>query len=285
MPTIRDIKRRIRSVENTEKTTKAMEMVAAAKLKKSELKVYQARPYAAKMQEILESLSQASLDFTSSYFQKRPVKKTLLVLITSDRGLCGAHNTYLVRKAFEFLKNYTPENLVLLLIGKKGFNFFRRRNYEIFSQYLDLAGNFNLQKAREITGQITTLFLSGQVDEVYLLYTRFKSIMSHPVVLEKFLNIEKENKSEKKLALDYIFEPDPQIIFEELLPRYCLTKIQMALLDAFTSEHAARMLAMSNATKNAEEMIEHLTLVRNKVRQASITKEMLEIVGGAEALK
>ena len=284
MLSLRDIKKRIKSVESTHEITRAMEMVAAAKLKKAQSRVESFRPYASKMQQMLENLSLASGEVKHPLFEKREVKKIALVIVTSDRGLCGSYNSNIIRAGQEFLKKYNPQDVLIVNIGKKAYNFYKKREWAIKLNYLNLAGNLVLSDVKNITRDLTNLFLSKEADEIHILYTKFLSAMSHRVNLDKFLNI--ESKSEKnELEVDYIFEPSPEEIFTELLPSYCMTAIRMALAEALASEQGSRMIAMGGATKNAEEMIEHLTLQRNKARQASITKELLEVVSGAEALR
>jgi F-type H+-transporting ATPase subunit gamma len=284
MESLRDIRKRIRSVESTHEITKAMEMVAAVKLRRAQSKAESSRPYALKMQEMLGNLSSVSEEITHPLFEKREAKKVALVVITSDRGLCGSYNSNVIRAAQEFIKNYALQNIMMINVGKKGYDFYRKRGFEIKLKYLSLGGNLVLSNIKSISEDLTKLFLSGEADEIHILYTKFVSVMSYRVNLQKFLNIESKDKDEKEMV-DYIFEPEPEEIFTELLPRYCSTVIQMTLAEAFASEHGSRMIAMGGATKNAEEMIEHLTLQRNKARQASITKELLEVVSGAEALR
>ena len=286
MQSLRDIKNRIRSVESTHEITRAMEMVAAVKLKRTQSKVESFRPYALKMREVLENLSSASQEISHPLFEKRKEGgKVALVVITSDRGLCGSYNSNITRAAQEFIKNYKPQDIAIINVGKKGYDFYKKSDLEIKFKYLDLGGNLNLKNAKNIANDLTNLFLSGEVGEIHILYTKFISAMSHKISLEKFLNIESKKVSDGKNEVDYIFEPHPEEIFNQLLPRYCMNVIQIVLAEAFASEHGLRMMAMGGATKNAEEMIEHLTLQRNKARQASITGELLEIVSGAEALK
>jgi F-type H+-transporting ATPase subunit gamma len=261
-----------------------MEMVAAAKLRKAQSQLEASRPYAEKMKELLKNLSGVAGQFHHPLFEKREVKAIALVILASDRGFCGSFNSNIIRRAEAFLEEYQDKKVILVCVGKKGFQYFRKKSWEIREQYLNLGGNLVRSRTKEITNHLVNLFLYQEVDEIYLLYTKFFSAMTHRVVLEKFLNIEGEEK-ETKIYTDYIFEPAPEKIFESLLPTYCFTRIQMALAESFASEHGARMISMGAATENAEEMIEHLTLQRNKTRQASITKEMLEIVSGAEALK
>jgi F-type H+-transporting ATPase subunit gamma len=286
MPSLRDIRRRIKSVSGTQQITKAMEMVAAAKLGKAQSRVESSRPYASKMQSMLENLTKAASSFVHPLFEKREIKKVALVIISSDRGLCGSYNSNIFRAADEFLKRYEREKVVLATIGKKGYVYYSKRPWEIRLKYLGLGGNLILSQVKGITNDLVNLFLSGEVDEIYFLFTKFLSTMTYRVTLEKFLNIESlKEREEKRAYLDFIFEPNAEKIFSSLLPNYCMTKVQMALAESFASEHGSRMISMGAANKNAEEMIEHLTLVRNKLRQASITKEMLEITTSAEALK
>jgi F-type H+-transporting ATPase subunit gamma len=286
MATLRDLRRRIRSVQGTQQITKAMEMVAAAKLRKAQAKVESSRHYASKMQAMLDNLTRAAASLDHPLFEKREVKKVGLVVITSDRGLCGSYNHNVIHKADQFIRNYKREQLELVVIGKKGHAYYSKRGFGIRLKYLGLGGELNLAQVKDITNDLVNLFLTKEVEEIHFIYTKFLSAVNYRVTTEKFLNIESQAKDEgQKAVVDYIFEPDPEKIFSSLLPNYCMTKVQMALSESFASEHGSRMISMGAATKNADEMIEHLTLVVNKLRQATITKEMLEITTGAEALK
>jgi len=284
MATLRDIRKRIRSVENIKQITRAMEMVAAARLRKAQAKAEQAQPYAAKMRQILENLATASSEFTHPLYQQREVNKTGLVVIAADRGLCGSYNTNIFQVADRFLRQTGQDKVELIVVGRKAVEYYRRRKWTIKKRVPEWGGKITFLQIKNLTNELVQWFLDEELDEIWLAYTHFISIPSRKVVLEKFLNIEKP-KTEQKITTDYIFEPNPVEIYAEILPRYCVTKIQTVLAEAFASELAARMISMGAATKNAEEMIENLTLVRNKVRQAAITKEMLEITSGAEALK
>ena len=285
MESLKILRRRIRSVSSTMQLTRAMELVSAAKLRKAQTKLVSSRPYASKMQTILENLSSASTSLTHPLFDKREVKHKGLVIISSDRGLCGSYNVNVFRKAEEFLSQESKDKIKLVLIGKKGFYHYRRRPYEIRLKYIDLGGKLELTRTKEITANLVNLFLSREVDEIFLLYTKFLTVTSYRVALEKFLNIERFEDKEEKGHLQYIFEPSADTLFDDLLPRYCLTRVQIALSEAFASEQGSRMIAMGAATRNAEEMIDQLTLLRNKARQAAITKEMVEIASGVEALR
>lgn len=284
MSSLRDIKRRIRSVRNTQQITRAMQMVAAAKLRRAQQRVEASRPYAAKMKEMLEALSGAAAGLSHPLFEVRPPARQALVLFSSDRGLCGSYNANLIRRAHLFLKERPAAESLLIPVGKKGFDWFKSRPYPLGRVFNDWQGNLDFERVKEITRFLLDLFEQREVDRIYLLYTQFISTVSYRVTFEPFLPIVPPEGARPTTA-DYIFEPDARAIFSRLIPSYALTRVQTALAEALASEHGARMFAMSNATANAKEMIESLTLVYNKARQASITKEMLEIVGGAEALR
>jgi F-type H+-transporting ATPase subunit gamma len=286
LPSLRDIKRRIKSVESTKQITKAMEMVAAAKLRRAQSRVESARPYGLKMQQMLESLAGAAASLHHPLFEERKVNSTLLVIIAADRGFCGSYNSNILRTAFKYLKETPQDSVKLGLVGKKAVDFFKRKPYPIAFKIPQTGGNADVQMVRNLASTITNGFESGQYDEVKLLYTQFVTTTKYRLTLEKFLPIEKPMEdTDGGMPSLYIFEPSAEEIFSNLVPRYCLTKVLSALLEAFASEFGSRMIAMGNATKNAKEMIDNLTLVRNKARQAAITKELLDIVGGAEALK
>jgi F-type H+-transporting ATPase subunit gamma len=286
MATLRDLRRRIKSVQGTQQITKAMQMVAAARLRRAQDKVESSRPYASKMQSMLDNLTRASASLDHPLFEKREAKRIAVVVVTSDRGLCGSYNHNVIAETERLIRAYQPDQVSLIPVGKKGHSYYSKRACRIVLRYLGLGGLLDLGQVRSITNDLVNLFISREVDEIHMVYTKFLSAVSHKVITEKFLNIESREQTESKPAqVDYIFEPGPEEIFSTLLPSYCMTRVQMALAEAFASEHAARMISMSAATKNAEEMIQDLTLVMNKLRQATITKEMLEITTGAEALK
>lgn len=286
MASLRELRRRIKSVESTRQITKAMEMVAAAKLRRAQSKVESARPYGLKMQQMLESLAGAAASLHHPLFEERKVNSSLLVVITADRGLCGSYNSNIIRNAMRYLKETPTDSVKLGLVGKKGVDFFKKRPYPIAFKIAKTGGVADMQMVRNLAIDITKGFEMGSYDEVKLLYTQFISTTRYMLTLEKFLPIEKpESGGAEGMPSQYIFEPSAAAIFDSLVPRYCLTKILQALLESFASEHGSRMIAMNNATKNAGEMIDNLTLVRNKLRQSAITKELLDIVGGAEALK
>jgi F-type H+-transporting ATPase subunit gamma len=301
MSSLRILRRRIRSVQSTKQITKAMELVSAAKLRRAQRAAEAARPYAETMAAILGQLSRAATAREHPLFERRPAGARLLVVISADRGFCGAFNANLVRRTVQLLResgqaDQTGE-LRLLFVGKKAWDYFRRRTWPIAGIYRDLGGQLDLERAQVITADLLGRFLSGEVREVQLLYTRFVSTLIRRVTLAPFLPIEpaqtnaqatekaSEKTGEDRAATEYIFEPSPERIFETLLPRYALTRVMAAMLESFAAEHAARMVAMGSASKNAEEMINDLVLLRNRIRQAGITKEIAELVGGAEALK
>jgi F-type H+-transporting ATPase subunit gamma len=288
MPSLRDIKRRIRSVNSTKQITKAMEMVSAAKLRKAQSRAEKARPYAEKLELILANLSRAAVqpggNVLHPYFAARPVKKTTYVLITADRGLCGSFNANLIRRMTNVLRNHDTNSAELVCIGKRGHDWFKKRSTPVVSHHLDFGGNMDLARVKQITNELTQRFVTGETDAIHIVYAKFISTARSEVTVMPFLPIEPKSDEHSTVA-DYIFEPDPVAIFSDLMPRYASTVVQTALSESFASEHSARMLAMGAATKSAGEMIDSLTLQFNKARQGAITKELLDIVGGAEAIK
>jgi F-type H+-transporting ATPase subunit gamma len=239
------------------------------------------------MMEMLGHLSTVSGEVSHPFFEEREVRKTILVLFTSDRGLCGSFNSNLIRNAEVFGRDYTPENLDLVCVGRRGRDYFRKRHFPVLESYIDFSGNMDLGKVRNLTNLLTNRFIGGEVDRIVFLYTAFLSTVSYRITRRQFLPIEQEFGSgdEMHAGKEYIFEPDALTIYEKLLPGYAQTVAQMCMAESLASEHGTRMIAMGAATKNAGEMIDSLTLTMNKARQAAITKDLLEIVSGAEALK
>lgn len=289
MPTLREVKKRIRSVKATKRITKAMEMVAAAKLRRAQQRVEQTRPYALKMDEMLRHLAAGSSgDITHPYFDQREVKKKTLVVIASDRGLCGSFNANVLRTAMQWLRDNKDYELELVAVGKRVNDFFKRRDYPIVGYWGDWSGVLDYDKAKQIVRFLTERFVDGQTDEISVLFTRFLSTVKYELTLDGYLPIERpkvgEDAEETGTNREYIFEPDPEAIYAALMPSYATTKMVTAIADSLASEHGSRMMAMGNATTNAGEMIDSLTLDYNKARQAQITKELLEVVSGAEAL-
>ena len=280
--TLRELRKRIRGTQKTQQITKTMQMVAASRLKKSEEKFRQSKPFSEKMEMILSHLQQFSEDFSHPFFEAREVKTVALVVVTSDRGLCGSYNANVIAHAEEFLRGRSPQTVKLALIGKKGNDYFKKREWPILFKYLDIAGKPDFHKISEITHQLTKAYLTGEADEVHLIYTRYLSVTTIRPVSVKFLNLQPEGAAKR---VETILEPSLREILDRFLPEYIASKMYISLVGAFTAENSARMVAMKTATDNAKEMIDRLTLMRNKARQAAITKEILEIVTAGEALK
>jgi F-type H+-transporting ATPase subunit gamma len=302
MPSLIDIRRRIRTVRNTQQITKAMKMVAAAKLRRAQENILANRPYAAKMLEVLRSLAARTSPDAHPLLYRRDPKRIELMVLTSDRGLCGAFNMNLIQRAERFLaeEKAVVESLSLSFIGRKGRDYFRKKKVTIRQEHVNLYGKVDYALASRIGQELVQCYVEERVDAIYLLYSEFKSAIQQRVVLEKILPLAADLLKEKEAAkgkepsipaagtaatVDYIYEPSEVEILGKILPMYVEVQVYRALLESAASEHGARMTAMENATQNAGEMIDKLTLIYNKARQASITKELIEIVGGAEALK
>ncbi len=284
MPSLKDLRRRIRATKSTQQITKAMEMVAAAKLRRAQQRAQAASPYAAKISEMLANLASAASELEHPLFKAREVHTTALVLVTAERGLCGAYNTNLLRMAEQRLKAAPAGSLQLVLVGKKGREYFKRRAYPILATYADLPPEASLDLARQLTADLTKLFVDGTVDRVEVVYTHFVNAITRKITTEVFLPVGGGEAKQAGPERDTIFEPDAETIFAELLPRYATAKLYASMADALASEHSARMVAMGSARKNAGELVDKLTLIRNRLRQALITREIAELVGGAEAL-
>lgn len=281
---MREIRRRIRSVQNTQQITRAMQMIAAVKLRKTQEKVLAGRPYAEKLREVMGRLAAEVQDVTHPFFEARPEKKIGIMLFTSDRGLCGGYNTNMIRLAAQRMVSFPQGTEInLLTVGRKGREYFRHRGVNIFRDYVDLGDEPDFTQARELAREIERLYLKGEWGAFYLAYTRFFSPVQHMPDFLKLLPCEKPAAPGR--SSDYIFEPARDELLALLLPRYLEVQVYQMFLEAKASEHGARMTAMDAATDNAAEMIKSLTLSFNKARQAAITKELTEIVGGAEALR
>ena len=288
MATLRDIKRRIRSVESTQKITKAMKLVAAAKLRRAQERVIGARPYAQKMSELLGSLVSRVGDDGHPLLVRRPGARKRLVVITADKGLCGAFNSNVLRAATNYLREGDNVDVTLMVVGKKSRDFFRRRQWPVKSEMLGFFDRLAYAHAQELAAGLMADYLAGEVDEVHLVYNEFRSVAVQRVVRQQLLPIvQAEVPSGEAGAAggEYIFEPGPEEILAALLPRHVTTQVFRALMESVAGEFGARMTAMEAATKNAKEMIGVLTIQYNKARQERITKELLDIVGGAEALR
>ena len=286
MPNLKEIKSRITSVKSTIQITSAMKMVSAAKLKKAQDAIIQLRPYSNKLTEIMSSVSSASEDSSQNkYSEVREVSKILLVPITSNRGLCGGFNANIIKKTIEIEKELNSKSeLTILSIGKKSSEFFKKNKYNVHSTHDDVFQDVNYEDVSKIAELILNDFANEKFDKVILVYNQFKNAATQIVMQEDFLPLNKTQSENRQEAVDYIYEPGKEEILNELIPKSLKTQLFKAILDSNASEHGARMTAMHKATDNATELKNELTLSYNKARQAAITGEILEIVGGAEAL-
>ncbi len=281
MPALIDIRRRIRSVKNTQQITKAMKMVSAAKLRRAQEAMFAARPYARKMMEVLNSLATRARPEAHALLQQRQGDKQLLVVVTADKGLCGGFNANIVRAATRFLDERAGSALSLELVGRKGRDYFKRRQWRVRSEHVGLFQALQYAKAQGVARELIRAYVEGEVDQVWVIYNEFKSVIQQRIVVERLLPIEKLDLQPTEPAQDYLYEPAPAAIFDELLPKHVEVQVWRAFLESTAAEHGARMAAMDAASKNAAEMIDKLTLYMNKVRQAAITKEIIEVVSGA----
>jgi F-type H+-transporting ATPase subunit gamma len=286
MATLKVIRKRITSIRNTQQITKAMKMVSAAKLRRAQEAALLARPYADKMNDILNNLSARVSRAAHPLLATREEKRIQLVLVTSDRGLCGGYNANLVRAAEAFIRNNGGgKEILLALVGRKGADYYRRRRGETGERYLNFLSSPAEELAAVIAEKLISRFVDGETDAVYLIYSHFRSALSQVPTLEKILPVALSEAKETEQLTEYLYEPGAEELLSSLLPKITEIKIQRALLEATASEHGARMTAMDSATTNASKMMGSLTLQMNRARQASITRELMEIVGTAEALK
>ena len=296
MPNLLDIRRRIKSVKNTQQITKAMKMVSAAKLKRAQDRVVTARPFANKMMEVLSGLAdRIDEDFHHPLLDVRGDERYLLVLVTADKGLCGAFNTNLIKAAQAFIAANSNKQIELLAVGRKGRDFFRRRSAVLAGEYIGLTGKgrVDFSEALEVARDVIKRFTEDKaIDKAFVIYNEFKSVLQQRVVTEQLLPVARGSSTDSQdvaasaqpvTRVDYIYEQPPQEIFARLLPRLVETQIFRALLESIASEQGARMTAMDSASKNARELIDSLTLNMNRVRQAAITNEIIEVVSGAAA--
>ena len=281
MPALVDIRRRIRSVKNTQQITKAMKMVSAAKLRRAQDAMFAARPYARKMMEVLSSMAARAEETAHPLLEQREGERILLVLVTADKGLCGGFNANIIRTAVRFLQDKRADAIELELLGRKGRDFFRRRHYRVRSEQVGLFQALRYETGQKIAHGLIKAFTQREVDQVYLVYNEFKSVIQQRVIVERLLPIERKAIEPQEPALDYLYEPGPEKIYAEMLPKHVEIQVWRALLESAAAEHGARMAAMDAATRNAGDMIDRLTLYMNKVRQAAITKEIIEVVSGA----
>lgn len=293
MANLKEVKGRIQSVVSTQQITKAMKMVAAAKLRRAQDRIIQMRPYSQKLSEIIRNVSAGEVDSGDNpYSQERYIDKVLIVVVSSDRGLCGAFNSSVFKAtkaliAEKYSESEATGNLEILPIGKKSFEHFSKRKYKVIGEYSHLMEKLNFVDAKEAAEMIMANFLAGKYDRVDIIYNEFKNVATQIVNKEQFLPIQEIeiDESEENLGgVDYIYEPSKEFIFDELVPKSLKIQFYKTLLESNASEHGARMTAMDKATENADELLKELRLTYNRTRQAAITKEILEIVGGAEAL-
>ncbi len=292
MPSLQDLRRRIRAVRNMQQVTRAMKMVSAAKLRRAQERVLAARPYAQRMTDVLGELARRREGISHPLLEPRGDDHLVLVLVTADKGLCGAFNTNLIRAAQDFLHRQAHKKIELVSIGRKGRDFFRRQGIPLRADYTGVTDRqVDVTIAREITAWLIQEFLTrpDTTDRVILLYNEFKSALRQQIVTQQLLPITgllaEREPAPREVFIDYLYEQPPAEILNRLLPRYIEAEIYRVLLESAASEHGARMIAMDNATKNAEEMIGSLTLQMNRVRQATITKQIIEVTSGAAALE
>jgi F-type H+-transporting ATPase subunit gamma len=293
MPTLLDFRRRIRSVKNTQQITRAMKFVAAARLRRAQEAALAARPYAVELARLLRSIMSRTDQPEHPLLAHRPEERILVIVLSGERGLAGAFNSNILRRAQEFFRPRRDKQISVIPVGKKGRDSLRKAGFKFAAEYVDVLARVNFGTARDIASVVTELYAKEQVDSVYIVFSEFKTVMTPNLVVEKLLPVEKLDEkeeakeaskggSEKAAAVpDYIYEQPKEQLLDKLLPRYIETQIMRAMLESSAAEHAARMTAMEAATKNAGDVIEALTLHMNKVRQAAITKEIIEIVSGA----
>jgi len=293
MPSLLDIRRRVRAVKSTQQITKAMKMVAASKLRRAQERIQQARPYASQMLRVLNSLASRVDPSAHPLLDERQTPKAggraLLFVITADRGLCGSFNTNVIKSSATFITENRDREVALGLVGRRGRDYFARRGFEVRYEQVNLFAALKFADAKAMAKAGIDAFVKGDVDSVYLVYNEFKSVMQQRVVVERLLPIPRhafsgKTPAETTPAVDYLYEPAPAELFKHLIPNHVEVQIYRALLESAAAEHAARMTAMDAATRNSAEMIDQLTLYMNKVRQAAITREIIEVVSGAQAL-
>ncbi len=292
MPSLIDLRRRVRAVKNTQQITKAMKMVAASKLRRAQERIVGARPYATEMQRVLSSVAarvDPSIHPLLAIREVRPESRSLVIVVTGDKGLCGSFNTNVIKGAGSYIAG-SPQPCSLGLVGRKGREFFGRRGFDVLFEQVGIFQKLRFEDARTIAQLSVDAFTSGQVDRVVLVYNEFKSMMSQRLVVNALLPIGRPDLEAAPSAapaaadVDYLYEPSSQVIFNQLLPRYVEVQVYRALLESNAAFFAAQMTAMDTATKNSADMIADLTLYMNKVRQAAITREIIEVVSGAQAL-
>ncbi len=291
MANLKEVRTRIRSVKSTQQITKAMKMVAASKLRKAQDAILQLRPFTEKLSEILQNVVRSTENSSPSQFAEiRDVERVLIVLITSDRGLCGAFNSNVIKKTLALIEEqyrsvHNSGQLYLLPIGQKGYEYFKKRGYNVIEEYSKLFSQLSFDNVKEAADSAMDSFLNRELDKVVLVYNEFKNVATQILCVEQFLPLTPDvEENEQNMTADYIFEPSKSDIKQDLIPQSLRIQFYKAVLESNASEHGARMTAMEIATENADELLSDLQIIYNRTRQAAITKEILDIVGGAEAL-
>jgi len=287
MPSLKSIRTRIGSVKNTQKITRAMKLMSAVRLRRAADAIVAARPYARGLKELIAELERRAGAEAHPLLQHRPLRRVQLVILTSDRGLAGGFNTNIARATERYLYEHKPdhEDMAISVVGRKGRDYFRRRKVKILREYPGVTAQVAQERAEEIVRDAVADFLDDRVDGVFLVYNEFKSAMTQKVQVERLLPVEPAELPAGATPTDYVYEPSRRAVLDRLIPMWAQVEVYRALLESIASEFGARMSAMDSATKNASDMIARLTLQYNRARQAAITKELLEIIGGAEALK
>jgi F-type H+-transporting ATPase subunit gamma len=288
MPTLLDFRRRIRSVKNTQQITRAMKFVAAARLRRAQEAALAARPYAKELLRVLRSTIGRIAEPQHPLLARRPEQRVLALVLTGERGLAGAFNTNVLRRANEFFRANKDRKLSVVAVGKKGRDALRKAGFNLIAEYINVLARVEFATVREIANLVTDLYAKGEIDSVYIIFSEFKTVMSANLVVEKLVPVDPDQVKEatdqpSSAHVDYLYEQPAEQLLDKLLPRYVESQVQRAMLESSAAEHAARMTAMESATKNAGDVIEALTLHMNKVRQAAITKEIIEIVSGASS--
>ncbi len=281
-----DLRRRVRSVKNIQQITRAMKFISASRLKRAQDRILAARPYAQRMLGVLNSMATRLEEQSHPLLAQRDAERVMLVVITGDKGLCGAFNSNIIKRAARFIQEDAENREIsLTLVGRKGYDWFRRRPWPIRHKYLNIMSRVDIEYARQIARGLSRYFVESELDAIYLVYNEFKSVIQQTLQVEPLLPIRRLELEPGEIAMDYLYEQPAEAILEDLLPRHVETQIFRAMLESEAAEQGARMTAMDSATRNAKEMIANLTLKMNRIRQASITTEIIEIVSGADALK
>jgi len=281
MATLLDFRRRIRSVKSTQQVTRAMKFVSAARLRRAQEMAIEARPFSTAVTQIVRSVAGRMESPTHPLLARRPEERALLVIVTGDRGLAGAFNANAVRRGIEFLRSHSAQKMEVLAVGRKGRDSFRKQKWPLIGEYVGVTARADFKRAQEIAAKIIEHYSSDKTDAVYLLFNEFKSVITQKMVLEKLLPIDPAEPDTTGSQVDYIYEQPAEELLNGLLPKFVEARIYRMIADSSAAEHAARMTAMDSATRNAGELIDTLTLKMNKIRQAAITKEIIEVVSGA----